>query len=329
LLLIKLVLKIFFKVKVVGKGAFGKVFLVRKKDNGKVYAMKQLDKKDIKARDEVEHTLAERKVLSKVQHPFLAYLHYSFQSAKYLYFVMDFINGGELFHHLSLDKKFTEERSKFYAAEIVIGLGYLHSNGVIYRDLKPENLLLDYQGNIIITDFGLSKEGLLSPTDTTKTFCGTPEYLAPEIIRGEEYNKAVDWWSLGILIFEMMTGLPPFYSKKEEVMYERIVTEDLKYPEYFSKDAIDLCSKLLNRDKNARLQDVSEIKSHPFFSNIDFDKLKRKEITPPFIPNVESPDDVKHIDEEFLEESVGSEDDDVKPVRKESQFIGFTYQGDT
>jgi len=246
--------------------------------------MKQLDKKDIKDRDEVEHTKTERQVLSKVNSPFLASLHYSFQTVKYLYFVMDFINGGEVFHHLSIDKRFPEERAKFYAAEIVIGLGYLHANGVIYRDLKPENLLLDYQGHIVITDFGLSKEGLLDPTDTTKTFCGTPEYLAPEIIRGEEYNKAVDWWSLGILIYEMMTGIPPFYSKKEDIMYERIVTEDLNYPDFFSADAKDLLTKLLNRDPQERLQETTAIKNHPFFKNIDFDKLKKKKYHLLFFP---------------------------------------------
>jgi len=291
--------------------------------------MKQLDKEDIKERDEVEHTRTERSVLSKVEHPFLAKLHFSFQSSKYLYFVMDFINGGELFHHLSHDRQFPEERAKFYASEIVLGLGYLHSTGVVYRDLKPENLLLDYQGHIIITDFGLSKEGLTNETDTTKTFCGTPEYLAPEVVKGQDYNKAVDWWSLGILIFEMMTGLPPFYSRSgtEEAMYERIVTEDVHLPDTFSNEAKDLVLKLLDRNPETRLQDIELIKSHPFFNTIEWDKLYRKELTPPFIPNVSSPDDVGNIDQEFLDESIGSDDevlaDPKKP--KEKEFDGFTY----
>jgi tRNA A-37 threonylcarbamoyl transferase component Bud32 len=324
----KVGIKDFFRLKVIGKGAFGKVFLVRKKDNNKVYAMKQLDKKDIKERGEVKHTKTEREVLSKIQYPFLASLHYSFQSEKYLYFVMDFINGGEVFHHLSIEKNFTEERAKFYAAEIIIGLSYLHSNGVIYRDLKPENLLLDHEGHIVITDFGLSKEGLHSSSDTTQTFCGTPEYLAPEIIRGENYNKAVDWWSLGILIFEMINGLPPFYSKREDIMYDKIISEDIIFPDNFSNDAKDIISRFLNRNPLLRLQDPKDIKSHPFFRNIEFDKLKRKEITPPFIPNVQSPDDIGNIDQEFLEESIGSDDDEVIPTRKDTQFFGFTYQGD-
>jgi len=320
----------FIKLKVVGKGAFGKVYLVKKKDNDQVFAMKMLNKKEIKERDEIEHTLAEKSVLSKVKHPFLAGLYYSFQSDNNLYFVMDFINGGELFHHLSIEGSFSEDRAKFYAAEILLGLEYLHNTGVIYRDLKPENLLLNYQGHVIITDFGLSKEGL-DPSKTTKTFCGTPEYLAPEIIKGEDYSFAVDWWSLGTLLFEMINGLPPFYvSDNEELMYEKILYAPLQIPDTFSNDAKDLISKLLERDPNLRLKDPNLIKKHPFFRSIDFEKLSRKEITPPFVPDVQSPDDVGNIDSEFLEESIGS--DDEKPNKKSKQekdseqFIGFTFQ---
>jgi len=316
----------FQKLKVVGKGAFGKVFLVKKKDTGKAFAMKQLDIAFIKERDEVEHTLAERRILSKSHHPFINSLHYSFRTPSYLYLVMDFVNGGELFHHLSQERSFPEERAKFYAAEITLGLGYLHANGIIYRDLKPENLLLDYKGHIIITDFGLSKEGLHNDSDKTTTFCGTPEYLAPEIIRGEEYNKPVDWWSLGILIFEMMTGLPPFYSKREELMYQRIVTEDISFPDVFSANAQDIVKKLLDRNPETRLKE-NEIKAHPYFGNIDWERLFNREIQPPFVPNVQSPDDVANIDDEFLDESVSSGEEDVRG-RKESSFAGFTYQKD-
>jgi len=314
----------FEKLKVIGKGAFGKVYLVRKKDTQKVYAMKQLDKKDIKDRDEVEHTKTERSVLSHVEHPFISTLHYSFQTTKYLYFVMEFVNGGEVFHHLSKERRFDENRAKFYAAEILLGLSYLHSKGVIYRDLKPENLLLDYQGHIVITDFGLSKEGLVDPTSTTSTFCGTPEYLAPEVIRGEDYTKNVDWWSLGILLCEMISGLPPFNSKKEEVMYQKIVNENIEIPDYFSQDARDLIQKLCDRNPQTRLQDPEIIKAHPFFNGIDWGLLIKKEVAPPFVPHVLSPEDTGNVDPDFLQEEIDS--DDGTNRRKESQFVGFTYK---
>jgi len=239
---------------------------------------------------------------------------------------MDFINGGELFHHLSKERRFDENRAKFYASEILLGLSYLHSKGVIYRDLKPENLLLDFQGHIVITDFGLSKEGLVDPTSTTSTFCGTPEFLAPEVIKGMEYTKNVDWWSLGILLCEMMTGIPPFYSKSEEIMYDRIVNENIEIPDYFSQDAKDLITKLCDRNSQTRLQDPEIIKAHPFFNGIDWGKLIRKEITPPFIPNVQSPDDVGNIDPDFLEEDINDSDDGESHGRKESSFAGFTYK---
>jgi RAC serine/threonine-protein kinase len=323
----------FRKVKVVGKGAFGKVFLVKKKDTSQVFAMKVLNKKDIKERDEIEHTLAEKSVLSKVKHPFLANLHFSFQSETSLYFIMDFINGGEVFHHLSNEGCFSEERSKFYTAEILLGLEYLHKNGVVYRDLKPENLLLNYQGHVVITDFGLSKEGLVSNEATTKTFCGTPEYLAPEIIKGEKYTKAVDWWSLGTLLYEMMNGLPPYYvDGNEELMYEKILYAPLQMPDTFSDEVKDFISKLLERNPEQRLQDPAIMKQHPFFSSINWDKLYAKEIQPLFVPDVQSPEDVSNIDQEFLDESVGSDEEPLpKPKRRgkpqeQSDFMGFTYQ---
>jgi len=320
----------FQKLKVVGKGAFGKVYLVKKKDTGQVFAMKMLNKRDIKERDEVTHTLSEKSVLSKVEHPFLARLYYSFQSDACLFFIMDFINGGEVFHHLSLEGSFSEERTRFYAAEITLGLEYLHKNGVIYRDLKPENLLLNYQGHVIITDFGLSKEGLNDPSSTTKTFCGTPEYLAPEIIKGEEYSKAVDWWSLGTLIFEMINGLPPFYvNDNPELMYEKILYAPLSIPDTFSAEARDLISRFLDRDPNTRLQNPDEIKQHPFFRGLDWQMLADKQITPPFIPDVQSPEDVGNIDQEFLDESIGSDEERPsggKKVQKATDFEGFTYQ---
>jgi len=319
----------FVQLKVIGRGGFGRVLLVKKKDSNKVYAMKVLKKKLIAHRGEIEHTRTERSVLSKLDHPFLAKLHWSFQTEDNLYFIMDFINGGELFHHLSKEKKFSEDRAKFYAAEIISGMEYLHKAGVIYRDLKPENLLLSHKGHIIMTDFGLSKEGLHTSDSRTGTFCGTPEYLAPEIIKGEDYTKAIDWWSVGTLIYEMLTGLPPFYTEDEENMYQRIMTADLVIPSHFSAGVADLIRGFLRRDPKDRLQDADDIRGHQWFSDIDWDKLEKLEINPPFVPNVESPDDVNNIDEEFLTENVEDDFDDDEEMKgpvKADAFGGFTFQ---
>jgi len=306
------------------------VLLVRKKDGGQVFAMKVLKKAVIAARGEIEHTKTEKSVLSRLDHPFLAKLHFSFQTHENLYIVMDFINGGELFHHLSREKRFSEERAKFYAAQIVRGMGHLHANGIIYRDLKPENLLLSAQGNIVMTDFGLSKEGLEAKDTRTATFCGTPEYLAPEIIRGDAYTKAIDWWSVGTLIYEMLTGLPPFYTEDEENMYHKIMTADLVIPSFFSPEVADIIRQFLQRDPNLRLQDVDKIKAHPWFRDIDWDRLERLELQPPFVPQVKSVDDVRNIDEEFLSEDIHADDHEEVPktaVGKDA-FQGFTFNPD-
>jgi len=321
----------FKQLKVIGRGGFGRVLLVEKKDTKQVYAMKILKKGVIAARGEVEHTRTEKSVLSKLDHPFLAKLHWSFQSEENLYFIMDFINGGELFHHLAIEKRFSEDRAKFYAAEIVSGMEYLHASGVIYRDLKPENLLLSHKGHIVMTDFGLSKEGLFNDNARTATFCGTPEYLAPEIIKGDDYTKAIDWWSVGTLVYEMLTGLPPFYTDDEENMYHKIMTAEIDFSkQYFSNEAQDIIRRFLNRDPLLRLQDPKEIKQHPWFREIDWEGLERLEVTPPFVPTVKSADDVRNIDDEFLQENVkddGDEDQPKVPVKKD-EFINFTFAAD-
>jgi len=317
-------------LKVIGQGSFGKVLLVSKKEEpnkGKVFAMKVLNKSTIIARNEVEHTKSEKSILMKLEFPFLVKLHYSFQTPDKLYFVMDYINGGELFYHLQKEKKFSEERVRFYAAEIVAGLEYLHTAGVIYRDLKPENLLLTNEGHIVMTDFGLSKEGLHDKDDRTGTFCGTPEYLAPEILEGKGYGKAVDWWSFGTLLYEMLTGLPPFYSEDVQEMYTKIMSAELIIPETMSQEAGSFLTNLLERNDNNRLQEPAKIKAHAFFKEIDWDLLLQKKVIPPFIPKVHGEDDTSNIDPSFTQCPLDNDEEDTEAVSAAAQgeFEGFTY----
>ncbi len=224
----------------IGQGSFGKVLQVRKKDTGEIFAMKVLDKSKIIEQNEVSHTMAERNILTRLKHPFLVNLNFSFQTKEQLFFILDYVNGGELFFHLQQERKFSEDRVRFYAAEILLALEHLHLSGVVYRDLKPENLLLMDTGHIVLTDFGLAKEGMFSYDSKTDTFCGTPEYLAPEILLNNGYGKAVDWWSYGCLIFEMSSGLPPFYSQDVQEMYKRILNDKLSFSKEHSQDARDL-----------------------------------------------------------------------------------------
>ena len=287
--------------------------------------MKVLNKKTIYDRGEVEHTKSEKNILQKLCHPFLVNLNYSFQTADKLYFIMDYVNGGELFFHLQKDKKFPEDRARFYCSEIVLGLEYLHNSGVLYRDLKPENLLLTGDGHICMTDFGISKEGLLSDNDRTATFCGTPEYLAPEVLEGNGYGKAVDWWSFGTLMFEMLVGIPPFYNQDVQQMYQKIMTDKLKIPSSISPNARDLLEKLLVRDPNTRLTDPAKIKQHPWFEGTDWVKLENKEVAPPFVPPVKSVDDYSQVDPEFTSEEPVLSVTKGSEMGPEGNFDGFTY----
>lgn len=211
-------------------GSFGKVFLVREKQSGQLYAMKVLKKDYIFRKNQVEHTMTERSVLGYIHHPFIVGLNMAFQTADKLFFVLDYCSGGELFFHLGKVGQFAEDRAKFYAAQIVLALEYVHKRGVIYRDLKPENVLLDQYGNIRLTDFGLSKEGVSDHSSGATSFCGTPEYIAPEVLLRQGHGRAVDWWSLGALLYEMITGLPPFYSRNRETMFEKIMNGELSFP---------------------------------------------------------------------------------------------------
>ena len=276
-------------LKVVGKGSFGKVMQVKKNDTQRIYALKTIRKAHIISRSEVAHTLAERSVLAQINNPFIVPLKFTFQSPEKLYFVLAFVNGGELFHHLQKEQRFDINRSRFYTAELLCALECLHGFNVIYRDLKPENILLDYSGHIALCDFGLCKLDM-KDEDRTNTFCGTPEYLAPELLLGQGYTKTVDWWTLGVLLYEMLTGLPPFYDDNTNEMYRKILSEPLHFPgpEIVPSAAKDLLTRLLDRrpDKRLGANGASEIKAHPFFNQVDWRKLVQRKYEPSFKPNV-------------------------------------------
>jgi len=329
----KLSVSDFQLLKVVGKGSFGKVMMVRKKDDGKIYAMKVLKKKALVKRKQVVHTKTERRVLARIDHPFIVSLRFSFQTPAKLYMILDFFNGGELFFHLKREGRFGESRARFYSGEILLALEFLHNKDIVYRDLKPENILLDQDGHIKITDFGLSKDSL-DGDKLTHTFCGTPEYLAPEVLLQQGHGKAVDWWSFGTLLYEMMTGLPPFYDQNLRLMYEKIQFAPVVPPKYFSKNAKTLFFGLLERDPAKRLgsgpRDAKEIREHGFYKPINFDKLFKKEIKPLFKPQVESILDTSNVEDEFTMET--PQDTPVIATHSMldaiSAFPGFTYDGD-
>ncbi|CAH2351395.1 serine/threonine-protein kinase Ypk2p/YKR2 [[Candida] railenensis] len=316
-------------LKVIGKGSFGKVMQVIKKDTKQIYALKTLRKQHIISRMEVTHTLAERTVLARISNPFIVPLKFSFQSPEKLYLVLSFINGGELFWHLQKEGKFSMDRSRFYIAELLTALESLHDLNVIYRDLKPENILLDYQGHIALCDFGLCKLNMAN-NDKTNTFCGTPEYLAPELLLNQGYTRSVDWWTLGTLLYEMLTGLPPFYDDDVNTMYGKILRNPLRFPSFLEgTDAQDLLVKLLQKDPNLRTSDAKEIKNHKFFSNIDWNKLLNKSYLPPFKPNVENLLDTSNFDSDFTNEKPqDSVVDDFLSESVQKQFGGWTYNGD-
>jgi serum/glucocorticoid-regulated kinase 2 len=235
----------FHVIKVIGRGSYGKVCLVEFKHNNESYAMKSLKKDILIDQEQIESTLLEKKILESIDHPFLVGLVFCFQTEDRIYFVMPFLRGGELFQHLRKFRIFDEEKVRFYSAQIGLGLENLHNYGYIYRDLKPENILMDDEGYLKLADFGMAKQ-LKEKDEKAMSFCGTPEYLAPEVVSGEGHDRSVDWWSFGILIYEMLCGIPPFYSENIEKMYELIQTAELRFPKKIkiSSDAQDLIIKV-------------------------------------------------------------------------------------
>lgn len=327
-------------LKVIGKGSFGKVFLARHRTEDELYAIKVLSKSQILNKNEVRHIMAERRVLEcVVSHPFLVGMKYSFQTPEKLYFVLCYVNGGEMFFHLQRERKFSEERSRFYAAEIASAIGYLHSLNIIYRDLKPENILLDSQGHIRLTDFGLCKEGVQGGRSVTaNTFCGTPEYLAPEILQKRAYDSRVDWWCLGAVLYEMLFGLPPFYSRNTNEMYKKILYHPLEFKSnVITLKAKSILEQLLEKNRDKRIgskRDFQDIKNHEFFLSINWNLLEKKLITPPLVPNLTSELDMGNFDPDFIREpvpaSVGRTRPDAESMwphtaADEGVFRGFSY----
>ncbi|XP_041924481.1 ribosomal protein S6 kinase alpha-3 isoform X5 [Alosa sapidissima] len=316
--------------KVLGQGSFGKVFLVKKvtgPDAGQLYAMKVLKKATLKVRDRVR-TKMERDILVEVNHPFIVKLHYAFQTEGKLYLILDFLRGGDLFTRLSKEVMFTEEDVKFYLAELALALDHLHGLGIIYRDLKPENILLDEEGHIKLTDFGLSKESI-DHENKAYSFCGTVEYMAPEVVNRRGHTHSADWWSYGVLMFEMLTGTLPFQGKDRKETMTMILKAKLGMPQFLSPEAQSLLRNLFKRNPSNRLgagpDGVEEIKRHSFYSNIDWNKLFRREIHPPFKPAAGRPDDTFYFDPEFTAKTP-KDSPGVPPSANAHQlFRGFSF----
>ncbi|XP_050300836.1 serine/threonine-protein kinase N isoform X2 [Anthonomus grandis grandis] len=320
-------------ISVLGRGHFGKVILSQYKVTGEYFAIKALKKGDIIARDEVESLLSEKRIFevaNNIRHPFLVNLFACFQTDAHVCFVMEYAAGGDLMMHIHADV-FTEPRAVFYAACVVLGLQYLHENKIIYRDLKLDNLLLDTEGYVKIADFGLCKEGM-GFGDRTGTFCGTPEFLAPEVLTETSYTRAVDWWGLGVLIFEMLVGESPFPGDDEEEVFDSIVNDEVRYPRFLSLESIAIMRRLLRKAPDRRLgsseRDAEDVKKQAFFRNIKWEELLHRRVPPPFVPTIQSSEDVSNFDEEFTSEKAQltpPKEPRILTNQDQALFRDFTY----
>uniref|UniRef100_A0A8C6M334 Protein kinase C n=1 Tax=Nothobranchius furzeri TaxID=105023 RepID=A0A8C6M334_NOTFU len=309
------------------KGSFGKVLLAELKGHGEYFAIKALKKDVVLMDDDVECTMIEKRVLALAwDNPFLTHLYSTFQTKEHLFFVMEYLNGGDLMFHIQEKGRFELYRSTFYSAEIICGLQFLHSKGIIYRDLKLDNVMLDYEGHIKIADFGMCKENVFGENRAT-TFCGTPDYIAPEILLGQKYSFSVDWWSFGVLLYEMLVGQSPFHGDDEDELFESIRMDTPHYPRWINKDTKDLLERLFERDPTQRLGVVGNIQSHDFFKVINWEALERREIEPPFKPKVKAPNDCSNFDREFLSEKprLSHSDKNFIDSMDQSAFAGFSF----
>lgn len=322
----------FEMLRVVGQGAFGKVFQVVHKQTQQIYAMKVMRKERILQKEHGEYVKAERDLLTTVVHPYIVTLRFSFQTNSKLYLVLDFINGGHLFFNLYRQGVFSEEVARLYTAEIVSAVSYLHSLGIMHRDLKPENVLLDSEGHVRLTDFGLAKGNMDDDNARSNSFIGTMEYMAPEIVEGKGHTKDVDWWSTGILLFEMLCGIPPFRAKSRQALQQQIVSSKVKYPKFLSSEAQNLLKGLLTRDPTKRLghgvSGSEAVKRHPFFRSINWAKLEKREVESKFRPIVGDSKDTNNFDKLWTDQP--PEDSPCgtpRDVQQKDEFIfkGFTY----
>ncbi|OBT74498.1 AGC/RSK protein kinase [Pseudogymnoascus sp. 05NY08] len=325
----------FEPLRCLGKGTFGTVHLVRQISTGRLFAQKQFKKATLIVHtQQIEQTKTERTILENInRHPFIVKLYYAFQDQAKLYLILEYAQGGELFTHMQLECFFVQERAAFYMAELVLALEHLHKNlGVVYRDLKPENCLLDSEGHLLLTDFGLSKVAL--DGESCATVAGTVEYMAPEVVQGKKYGFAVDWWSLGALGFDLMTGNPPFRGNNKNIIMQNIVHGKLKLPYHLSSETKDLLTRLLRKEPKKRLgygpRDIQTIKSHRFFKNIDWAALGRREVSPPIVPFINDPELAENFSSEFtnlplspvVERGNWGSREDLNPA---NVFNGFSY----
>ncbi|KAK9244752.1 hypothetical protein V1506DRAFT_295384 [Lipomyces tetrasporus] len=316
---------------VLGKGNFGKVMLAEAKHSKKLYAIKVLKKEYILENDEVENTRSEKRVFliaNQERHPFLLNLHSCFQTETRIYFVMEYISGGDLMWHIQKEQ-FSTSRAQFYAAEICLGLKYFHDCGVIYRDLKLDNILLTLDGHVKIADYGLCKENMWHG-NTTATFCGTPELMAPEILQDQKYSRAVDWWAFGVLIYQMILGQSPFRGDDEQEIFGAILRDEPLYPIHMARNSVSILQQLLTRDPWQRLgagiNDAKDVMAHPYFSNINWNDIYHRRVQPPFIPTIDSPTDTRNFDQEFTREvPVLTPVNTVLTKADQEQFRGFSY----
>ncbi|XP_068137100.1 protein kinase C iota type isoform X3 [Hyperolius riggenbachi] len=328
-------------LRVIGRGSYAKVLLVKLKKTERIYAMKVVKKELVNDDEDIDWVQTEKHVFEQASnHPFLVGLHSCFQTESRLFFVIEYVNGGDLMFHMQRQRKLPEEHARFYSAEISLALNYLHERGIIYRDLKLDNVLLDSEGHIKLTDYGMCKEGL-RPGDTTSTFCGTPNYIAPEILRGEDYGFSVDWWALGVLMFEMMAGRSPFDivgstdnpdQNTEDFLFQVILEKQIRIPRSLSVKAASVLKSFLNKEPKDRLgchpqTGFADIQGHQFFRNVDWDMLEQKQVVPPFKPNICGEFGLDNFDAQFTNEPVQLTPDDEDAVRKidQSEFEGFEY----
>ncbi|XP_027171720.1 serine/threonine-protein kinase AtPK2/AtPK19-like [Coffea eugenioides] len=315
-------------LKLVGEGAYGKIYQVRKVGTSDFYAMKVIRKAKIVKSNLADYVKSERDILAKVDHPFIVRLRYCFQTKYRLYLVLDFVNGGSLFSQLSRQGLFREDIARTYAAEIVSAVSYLHANGILHRDLKPENVLLDAEGHAMLTDFGLAKQFEDQKNTRSDTICGTTKYMAPEVVLGRYYDKAADWWSLGISLYEMLTGFPPFMGENQHILQGKILKDKIRLPPFLSRDAHSLLKGLLQKDANKRLGNgptgSEEIKGHKWFRSINWKKLEAREIQPSLVPQITGKQCITNFQECCTNLPV-IDSPASSPRCANNTFQGFTY----